>query len=299
MKDFREVKYISIPKGLPNAIINDNKLFKAIVMYYKLKSLYKSGVIKQYTKRYSEIAKHPNVNCSESKLRMYISILKEYGFVYKDKSKNLHIVSKTKLKDKFNISKYSYKIEKKEICNLEYYLKGILLENNLEQQKSKLIEKIVFDKYNIGKAKGCKNDKLFKKLKKGVIKNLDENLKYYQYRYIRNIKNNLFNSLNNDLFPFITLSRKGVAKVMNRKSKSSGNYLINNLKKLNLIDKDESNNIILEKRIDYKTYLKYRDYYFNLLINNNIIKSNHIKYSKGNILYCLPNNISLTLCSRF
>lgn len=297
MNNFREVDYISVPKGLPRVLINNNKLIKAIVVYYKLKSLYKSGVIKNYTKRYKELASHPNVNCSESKLRIYISILKEYGFVYKDKSKNLHFVSKGKLKEYFNVSKFSYKISKNQICNLEYYLKGIVLENNLEQQKVKVIENIIFDEYGIGKEKGYKECKFFKKTKKFISNNLESSLKRHQARYVYTVKNNLINSMDS-FYPFITLSRKGISKLINRKSKSSGTYLINKLKKLDLIDKDETNYIILESNVSYDYYIKYKYYYYNLLLDNNI-NYTYIKYSKGRILYSLPNNLQITLTSRF
>jgi hypothetical protein len=289
---FRELKYISIPKGLPSAIINDNKLLKSVCILFKLKSLYKSGVIKNYTRRYSEISKHPNINCSESKLRNYISILREYGYVRKDKNKNLHLVSKSKLRSEFEVSKFSYKISKDQICNLEDMLKALVLAENLQQQKNNVIDKIIFDEYSIGKEKGSRPSKALNKIKKFVEHDFNSCLSRQQARYAHTVKNDL-QSDTPDFFPFITLSRNGIARKLNRKSKSCGYRYAQKFKKLGYIESDVPNYVIIESNVTYDYFRKFKAMFnFSEFVP-------YLKYSRGRILRVLPNNLQMTLISKF
>ncbi len=287
---FRELRYISIPKGLPSAIINDNKLLKSICILFKLKSLYKSGVIKNYTRRYNEISKHPNINCSESKLRNYISILRDYGYVRKDKNKNLHLVSKTQLRSEFEVSKFSYKISKEQICNLEDMIKALVLTENLQQQKNNVIDKIIFDEYSIGKEKGSRPSKALTKIKRFVEHDFKSCLSRQQARYAHTVKNDLQSDVP-DFFPFITLSRNGIARKLNKKSKSTGNRYIEKFKTMGLVVSDEPNYIIIEHNVSYDYFKKFKSM-FNF---NDYVP--YLRYSRGRILRILPNNLQMTLIS--
>ncbi len=294
---FREVKFISVPNGLPRAIINDNKLFKAVVMFYKLKSLYKSGVIKNYTRRYREIAEHPNVNCCESKLRASIRTLRDLGYVCKE-GKNLIIRSKFLLKEEFGVSKFSTKIECQDIKNLEYYLKRLIIEGNIEQQRVRVVEKIVADEYSVGKEKGSPESKTFKQLKKFVSKDFNACLKRQQARYAHTVRNNL-QSDNSNFYPFLTLSRKGIARNLGKRSKSTGSRYIKKFKDLGYIEKDEPNYIILESDVSYDYYLKFKYNYLDSLLDSNTTGCTHMRFSKGRILLTLANNIQMTLSSKY
>ena len=267
-------------------------------MYYKLKSLYKSGVIKNYTRRYKELAEHPNVNCCESKLRASIKVLRDLGYVFKDKNKNLIFVSKGILKDEFNVSRFSYKIECSEIKNLELLFKGLVLAENLEQQKNNVIEKIVADEYSVGKEKGSPGSRNFNKIKKFVTKDLNSCLKRQQARYAYTVRNNL-QSDNTNFYPFITLSRKGIARKLCKRSKSTGSRYVKKLKDLGYIDKDESNYIILESNVSYDYYLKFKYNYLDSLFDINTTGCTYMRYHKGRILLVLANEIQMTLISKY
>src|SRR5688572_11362852 len=116
----KPIQYISVPKGLPTKIMGDNRLFRAICIFYKLKSLYKSGNIRKYRKRYGELSKY--VGCCESNLRKYIGILKEEGLVWSIND-TLYLKTKNFLKERYNVSKNSYKIDVTELSNLQYILR--------------------------------------------------------------------------------------------------------------------------------------------------------------------------------
>lgn len=251
--------------------MNNNKLLKAIVVLYQLKSLYKSGTIKKYTKRYSELARHKNINCSESRLRNYISILKEYGYVYKDHNKDLVLKSKNKLKEEFGVSKFNYKISNIYISNLELVIKQLVLHENLTKQEYNVKNKLVYYEYGVGKVKGS-SDSSFNKLKKIVNKNYEHLLKKYQTRYIQNIQDPTSVKVT-DFHPYVTLSRKGIAKTLNRVSKSTGYRYMKRFKEFDMIEKDTSNSIIIFKNVDYSYYINYLEYKINNCDNSFVFYS--------------------------
>jgi hypothetical protein len=284
---FKKTAFISIPRGLPTYICKDNSLLKTTTVFYQLKSLYKGGVIINYTSRYSDIANEFNI--SVSKLRNYIRVLLKKGWVKKE-NKNMILMSKRYISEGFNISKYCYKIKTTELCNLENIFKALAIQENYNKQehllKKRLIKKILL-KETEGEtcsSKGLK--KLESNIKKRVTNNL-EDLKQTEYlRFEENPVDSIKKKLIN---PFITLSRKGVAKLLGRKSKSSGYRNITKLKKNNLVD-DQMNYLLIAKDISYNEYINLRyDYLSNGYYITYNKYDNKVYLRLANLIYLKTN----------
>ncbi len=272
-------------------------------MLYKLKALYVGGVILNYRKRYKELSDNPIIDCSESNLRKYIGQLKRLNYVFVDKdNKNLFLIGKNYLKEEFGVSKYSHKIEVNKSNlgknNLEYVIKAISVNENLVRQKYVITRKLCNEKYDIKvgnekEQKGSPDEKRDRKLLSYVKKDFDILLTRKQKRYLKSLELHDFKSINDSFFPFITLSRKGLSNCVKRKSKSTGSRLMLKLKEMGLVEKDDSNSIIMETDKSYDEYIKYKYIINDLFINYNY--SFYINYNskKRTIELKLPNLIEI------
>jgi hypothetical protein len=272
-------------------------------MLYKLKSLYVGGVILDYRKRYDELSKDPLINCSQSNLRKYISILKELNYAWTDKAnKNLFLISKEYLKKEYEVSRYSHKIEVNQSniggCNLEYVMKGLSINENLERQKHVITKKLRDEKYDIvstDKGQNYLDEKRDKKLLSFVKKDYDNLIDKKQKRYLKDLSQFNFKGINDTFFPFQTLSRLGLSKCVGRKSKATGTRLMTKLKHMGLIEKDDKNFVVMEYNRSYEEYKQYRfmfdelclDYKYKFFISYNT--------RKRTIELRLPNIIQTTL----
>lgn len=272
-------------------------------MLYKLKSLYIGGVILDYRKRYGELSKNPLIDCSESNLRKYIKELKDLNYAWTDSSnKNLFLISKEYLKKEYEVSRYSHKIEVNQSnigkSNLEYVMKALSINENLERQKHVITKKLRDEKYDmVSKDKGQNylDEKRDKKLLSFVKKDYENVLNRKQKRYLKDLSQLNFKGINDTFFPFQTLSRLGLSKCIGRKSKSTGTRLMNKLKHMGLIEKDDKNKVILEYNRSYDEYKQYRfmfdeiclDYKYKFFISYNT--------RKRTIELNLPNIIQTTL----
>ena len=257
---------ISIPKGLPTAILKDG-LERDFTIWYQLKSLYVGGIIKDYTKRYQELA--DTLGIGNSTLRKYIKRLLSYGWVTK-KGKHLFFISREKLRVKYNVAKAKYKVKPNE--NLLEWVKVRAIKENLNKQIHAYKQKYVDNGLKDSKDKSQGLKRLFKT----QLKDFDNHLSKQQERFRKDVKNGVKGAIN----PFITLSRLGIAKVLNRKSKYTGSYQMKKFKKANLILKDESN-LLFFKSCSYYEYLKLKsiNYTCNYL------------YKDGKVFIKLSNNI--------
>lgn len=315
----KPVEYITVPLFLTQHVDVDRKKMKQIEFYYQLKLLYTCGCIKNYRKRYKELS--TMLNMGESTLRGKIMQLKEQGLASSDKN-HLYIRSKYHfsqwLGEKFEDSDLKenymrrFKITKRNFKNFSTIIYATIIDNNLKQQKDQYCYKVFqseVEKTTQKIKRGYRRTKKYKVLlnninnfidndKKGVV-NLIEDIKTYcqQYYFDENLKRRLtmkyFDfktcdlNFSQDRNPYFTLSRKSIATLLGRNSKSWGHSLIKNLKKANLIDKDD--------KIEYNLLDHYDNTFIDIFLSiNNTIKGKLIYNSSNNIIKLIySNNISI------
>lgn len=252
---------VSIPKGFPTKIQADKKALKGIVIYYQLKSLYVGGTIHNYRKRYQELA--DTFGISSSNLRSKISLLKEFGLA-KSIGTTLFLRSKSQLIEQYGTSKKCYKIECTQ--DFEAVLLALACAENIEQQKYRTAKKIVDHKLKESKDKP---KGYIRQVKRYVRDNFDSIVSIEKKRFQTSYIN-----------PFFTLSRKGIARVINRKSKSTGQRWAKKFISLGLL-KESSNLILFKENANYNDYLltlELKDNY--KLIGNRlfIVKPNNLRF---------------------
>lgn len=288
------INYISIPKGLPTKIVQNNRDFKMLVVFYQLKSLYVGGIIHDYTKKYNVIAEKFGI--SSSKLRSYISILLKMGWVYKDKNKSLVIRSKKMLSEAYGVSKYCYKIKIDVINDLENVIRTLVIKENQEKQVHLLKKKFVNKQMKKEGIAGSSNSqsKLFKKVSKRYRQYVENNFeklieKEKKRLYEIGVKEQCFTLINelNKLNPFITTSRFNVSKLLNRRSKSTGSRYVKKLLDKNYLYSDTTNSIIIDIDKQYKDIFIY-----NTILLDTYNKYYHIFYKKGVIYLKLSNSLT-------
>ncbi len=197
--------------------------------------------------------------------------------------KHLVIRSKKLLTERFEVSKYCYKIDINQGINtLREKFQAISIHENLVKQKYTLISKMVDDEMQKEGELHSKKliGKLFNRKKKFITENYDSYVNKYKRRFLENIKS--FDFSDQHINPYVTLSRKGSAKTINRKSASTGSNLIRKLKLLNLVE-DEKNHIYLFdynfSNVNIFNYINEIFHYKYLLIDNKLYlrNSNNIK----------------------
>lgn len=284
------INYISIPKGLPSKIVQNNRDFKMLVVFYQLKSLYVGGIIHDYTKKYDVIAEKFGI--SSSKLRSYISILLKMGWVYKDKNKSLVIRSKKMLSEAYGVSKYCYKIKIDVINDLENVIRTLVIKENQEKQVHLLKKKFVdrqLDKE--GRASSSKILARQTKIIKKYVNNNFENLVEKEKIRLRGIGfhdncTKLIDEINK-LNPFISTSRFNVSKILNRRSKSTGSRYVKKLLDKNYLYSDTTNSIVIDNNRNYMDIFTY-----NTILLEKYNKYYHIYYKKGLIYLKLSNSLT-------
>jgi hypothetical protein len=265
---------IRIHQGFPTKIVKDQKLLKAICVFYVLKYLYTGGIILNISKRYKEISK--KLEISETNLRSKIKYLIELGLITRENN-NLTFAGFNKIKKIFNLKTFkSFKVDYKTPKSLEILIKCLSIEENFKKQEYKLQQKVIKEelkKFGKIEAKNIEK-KIIQKIKAG-IGSLTENYKKREPNYSLN-KNFLEKKVN----PVTTLSRSGVASLFNRKSKSTGTRFISKIKKFGYVVEDE-------KRID----LIHRKFNYNMFRSLELDSSYFIY--KNNLYQRLPNKITL------
>lgn len=280
------IDYISIPRGLPSVLVNQNTQLKAVAILYQLKSIYVGGVILDHRKQLQMIA--DSFGYSKRKLTDYIKILKEEGLAEEDlRNGNLLLRSSKFINTHFGLKEAGFhKVLKSELANIEYVLKSLALEQNLRQQEHVLAEKIIHQEIanntvGIIQAKSL-SKAANRRLRKAIKPELPRLLKQEQTRYTTAITD--FQPSHAPIMPFVTLSRQGVAKTVNRKSKSTGHRLMKKLVKLGYMN-DAQHNLT----IGSYTYDEYQ------LLQKNVVNYDFsYTYKNGEIKKVLPNNISST-----
>lgn len=233
-----------INKEILPKLVDDTSLRKKLAIYFDLKHLYISSIILNYKSRYKEIADHFGI--SDSNLRGKIKMLKEDGLV-RSEGKNLVLVSFKKFRKKFNLkSKDSYWFEF--TPHIEEMMDYILLNKNQLKQKNAFVKKEVKER-----CADSKDPITRRKIKQFVNKNYDKIASRNLVCGLESVVNKDFSKAN----PNFTVSRQGAAKVLFRKSKSTGSRRIKRLVKLGFIT-DTPHSIFVEKCANYTIFLKRR-----------------------------------------
>lgn len=266
---------IKINRGLTTLLAKDNTWLKALSVFYSLKFYYKGGIILNISKRYNFFA--DELKISETNLRSKIKFLIDNGLIER-RNNCLIFVSFNKIKEKFKIktTKY-YKLSYRKPKELEFFLKTLIIKENLEKQEYKLKEKIINEelkKFGKIEARTIRN-----KIRNYLKKNITQLRLKHQKRELSNSSNNLFK--NPSINDTITVSRKKIATELGKKSKSTGSRFIKKIKSLGLVLEDNKKIERIRSKVSYQAlrYLDLDSSYF--IFNNNLYKR-------------LPNQLTLS-----
>jgi hypothetical protein len=267
LENVRNRYAMRLQKGLAEYIIKHPNA-RDFYLYLELKPLFRSGVIFNESGRipYKKIALF--IGEGESTIRKKLSNLKRLGLISIDKKKNISLATLNKLPEILKISpsyiltekskrirkfleyKKIYKQKYKLLNNGEtqYTIKQIAIYENLNRQKyalgRKILERELLNYFYSGdpldnlKTNGSKPknftecERLFpRKFIKRFKKQIRENFPEYQAKYKRIYDSQILQREFKfpDLNPNITLAYSGIAKVLNRKAKSTGSYQVSKL----------------------------------------------------------------------
>ncbi len=281
-KPDRSIDFVSVPKGLPSALAKNRQMLKAAAIFYQLKSLYVGGVIKNHPKQLQVIA--DTFGYSISKLRMYIDILVKKKLAVREGANDLRLRSVWQFAHQEGVSAKlrKWKVQKSELGSMEEILQSLALLENLKQQehifKGKVLDcelSATIGTSNLVNLQPSRRKKLESTLKPSFDKIVDKQ----QTRYLDTVAR--LKSPSKDLFPFITLSRQGVANLFGRKSKSSGHRLVKKLAKSGLLY-DTKN----EVSIGSYTYEEY------CMLQQTIIDYDYsYQFRSGEVVKVLPNSL--------
>jgi len=237
---YRNKYALRLHKGLAEAILKHPHA-RAIFIYLELKPLFISSVL------FNERGKLPYNKISEfigegkSTIRKKIATLKRLKLVRVDRKKNLHLASYDKLADLFS---HHTKRKHKLLNNgtTGHLVKTVAIYENMKRQEytrnKKILERELFlilsekqqlDPINsnvfLPTAKGCEkyfSKRFIRNYSKMIKKNLPAYIAKWDKIYDRQILQTEFKFP--DVNPNVTLSCKGIARVINRKAQSSGYY---------------------------------------------------------------------------
>jgi hypothetical protein len=255
LEQVRNKYSLRIPRGSSEKILK-HKHAREIFLYLELKPLFISSVI------FSSSGKFPYKKIAEftdqgiSTIRKKIQILKRMKLLSFDRDKNLHLAPFSKFRE---IIKHEGKRTHKLLNNgdAQFYIKNLAIYENLQRQqyrvKKKILERELINIYYERKildplsslkqtdlvVSGCEkyfSKNTIRKFSSMIRKNFDSYLLKYQKIYDRQIEQ--IEPGLPDINPYITLSCKGISKILGRKSVSTGHYQSEKLEKLGILSID-------------------------------------------------------------
>jgi DNA-binding Lrp family transcriptional regulator len=222
---------IKIHRELPAKIATDSGLLKAMAVFYGLKFLYVGGIIVNITGRYSEIS--GRLGISPNNLRGKIKTLQKIGILTKS-GRNITFSGYEAVGRTFGTkSRRSFRIPYADTKKIELLLKALAIESNLEKQRYRVKDKIIGEelkRYGKIEAKTIRN-----KIKKYIRKNISFYAENYKKR-VSQRPSTIFR--NSTLNTTTTVSRNCIAKIVGRRSKSTGCRLVKKLAGMNLLETD-------------------------------------------------------------
>lgn len=275
---------MSFPMGLAPVLAKNNRQLKAVAILYQLKSIYVGGIVLDYKKQLDVIA--DSFGYSKRKLTDYIKMLKEENLAVEDNNGRLSLRSSKHIAQYFGLGQTGFhKIMKSDLADIETYIKALSIQENLKTQEHNLHAKIMQQevKAKVGIINpAALNPAANRRMRKVLRNSMPELIKNQQERYIQAITT--FQKPEDDIFPFITLSRQGIATAVSRKAKSTGHRLAKKMIKLGYIT---------DKAVSYSagsfTWTEY-----NLLQENVLGYNTSYTYKSGEIIKVMPNNISMS-----
>ncbi len=287
----QKTKYVSIPQGLASLAVQSNRELKAYAVFYQLKSLFVGGVIRDYRKKTILIASA--FGYSDRKLRTYISVLKQMGLVQVEGKHHLSLRASKSVAKLLGVSrKRFWRVRAEKLSDMEEIFRTLALEENIKQQRFRLESKVVASaistRVGIPNPTTTLQPSRLRQLRKAVAADYGKLLTERQQRYTETIASlNSPTPTKNTIFPWATLSRQGIATVLNRKSKATGQKYARRFAKLGLIE-DVRNSVFIG---DF-SYDEYNE------MQETVLGHDYsYQYQHGAVHKILPNTI--TMCTSF
>lgn len=308
----RDRTHIKVPKRLAPILAKDKQLLKPFSIYFELKPLYYSSVIKNAKHHYPDLCKYLGI--SMNNLRQKVADMLRMDLAWWD-GKDLRLVAYKKLCKRYELSNFYHKVNN--VGNTELTLRTISIKENLDNQtyvcnkkivnnaiKEELLQnelhkvKTLSTKYVVSipeMVKRINSDNLEKvvsgteirKLKRVVKLRMDVLTKQMQERTDNNLLNGI--KCKKTANPTTTLSCQSVAKMYGCESPSSGHYWEQKLAAENLLNitpefleiKNHRSQLIWEKQVQGQ--------------NNGVWSPKHINKKTKRKYYFLrlANNLSI------
>lgn len=229
---------VKIPVGIAERLLTNKKEFKALCIYFRLKALYYSGVIKHWKKYTSELCEHLEV--SRNNFKSKINYLVQNDFAEFD-GEHLRLCSLRKV-----AMRYGTKAKRKHLINstreIELQVRAIAVNENLKQQQhvatNKLIKQVFYEQqqqlilkgkfeslpdiaqWNINNLRLSQRHK--KLLKKEILKAYEKNPELFNNKYMQRV---IFTGDKNLPQMRTTISCMRLAELLNCKpNASTGHY---------------------------------------------------------------------------
>ncbi|HKR06410.1 MAG TPA: hypothetical protein VJY62_17375 [Bacteroidia bacterium] len=257
LEEFKHI--VKIPCTSARHIIQQNEL-SLIAFWLSLKSMYASGAILHYPKRYKELAEYTGM-CSKS-VRNYIKKIQEARLAWAE-GDMLMLSGKNVLVSRYGIISQTpymryHSFLKTTVKDIKLFIRAQAIKDNQYRQKA----------YHQSR------------LKKSLSKATKS--EWVRSKRIQRVLNQTsFNKVHSK----VKQSQQTIANVFGCKSKSSGNYWSKKLQRAKLIIVQKQEPTLLHKNVSQEFFKNFK---------NNVLKFQGY-YSKGTIYRCNPSNIYVNL----
>ncbi len=193
---------------IPELIIQDDDIFVDYCFYFALHNSHTGGVTKNYRSKFNEIASRLNIH--PNTVRKYVGRICQRGWAWRSQ-KDLYTLSQGKLKEQFGLENkkcVKFSIHTTDFKLIQIAIRAKRVETNLTQQEYAVKQ----NEFTFLAKKYFGNLKV-NELSKSNISLIEKKLKQYS------ANNTLL--LNNDSYD-ITVSKKKIASLINRKSAFTG-----------------------------------------------------------------------------
>lgn len=283
----QKTKYVSIPQGLASIAVQSNRDLKAYAVFYQLKSLYVGGIIRNYRQKAIQIAQ--TFGYSERKLRTYIRVLSDMNLLEVVNRRDLVLRASKFVSKALGVSKKKFwRVPANQVSSLEDILRVLSLEEKILQQayrlESKLVNSEISSRVGIQKPTSTLQPARLRMLRKAIVQDYGKLLQEKQQRYTETIANLQSPVPTTDsIFPWATLSRQGIATVLNRKSKATGHKYAKRFAKLGFIE--DVRNTVFIGDFSYEEYIEMQE----TVLHHDF----SYKFVQGEVHKILPNIITI------
>lgn len=232
--------------GLPTIAVQDNRELKSYAVFYQLKSLFVGGIVRDYRKKTKLIAS--TFGYGERKLRTYISLLVKNGLAEIVNRHHLVLRASKFVSSLHGVSKKKFwRVPASKVSELEDIFRVLALQENIKRQQflleSKVVDCAISTCVGIPNPTTSLQPSRLRALRKAYAQDYDKLLNEQQTRYTDSVAT-LQVPKKDSIFPWATLSRQGVATVLNRKSKATGHKYAKRFAALGYIQ-DERNTVFV------------------------------------------------------